>query len=119
MNSSVSVRTDAMSPAKPLMRVLIEDTELVFSCRAQQPILDAAFEAGVALPYACRRGICGLCAADLLQGHVAAVDALPLINERCTPTQVLLCRCTPADEAILLRPTSWQLLAKPRRLPTL
>lgn len=112
-------RCVSMTPpdTQPLAHVLITDTDWVIPCRPRQPILNAAYEAGIALPYACRRGICGLCAADLLEGTVAPIDALPMTNQQCLPSQVLLCRCTPVSETVKLRPVSWQRLAQPRRLP--
>jgi ferredoxin len=107
--------SDATRPSQ----VLIDGTPLTFACRAQQPVLEAAYEAGLALPYACRRGICGLCAAELIQGDVTPVDSLPLTNGRCDPNQVLLCRCTPAHGSITIRPAPWDPLTVARRLPPL
>lgn len=107
------------SDATPTSQVLIAGTDLTFVCRARQPVLEAAHEAGLALPYACRRGICGLCAADLLQGNVEPVDTLPMTNGRCSANQVLLCRCTPADGSITIRPAPWDRQAVTRRLPPL
>jgi len=100
-------------------QVSIAQTDIVVACRPGQPILDAAYEQGIALPYACRRGICGLCAAELVQGEVRPVDALPMTNAQCDAGQVLLCRCTPACDTITLRPSSWKRLVAPRRLPPL
>jgi ferredoxin len=100
-------------------RVVIAQTDIVFACRPGQPILDAAHEQGVALPYACRRGICGLCAADLVAGEVMPVDAGPMTNAQCRAGQVLLCRCAPASGTITLRPASWERRDPPRRLPPL
>ncbi len=99
--------------------VVIEQTDIVLACRPGQPILDAAHEQGIALPYACRRGICGLCAAELVSGEVMPVDAWPITNAQCGAGQVLLCRCTPASDTVTLRPTSWERRAVPRRLPPL
>ena len=100
-------------------RVVIEGSGQAFACRPGQPILEAGYAAGVGLPYACRRGICGLCAADLVQGQVTPIDALPMTNGHCSPTQVLLCRCTPAQAEVVIRPGSWEPLATLRRLPPL
>jgi ferredoxin len=100
-------------------RVVIEQTEFVFTCRPGQPILDAAHEQGIALPYACRRGICGLCAAELVHGEVMPVDAWPMTNAHCSAGHVLLCRCSPASDTVTLRPSSWERRVVPRRLPPL
>jgi len=107
------------SAAHHPLQVHIAGTDLTFVCQGRQPILEAAHEAGLALPYACRRGICGLCAAELIAGDVAPVDALPMTNGRCEPTQVLLCRCTPVKGAITIQPASWDRSTVARRLPPL
>ena len=99
--------------------MVIEGSGQAFACRPGQPILEAGYAAGIGLPYACRRGICGLCAADLLHGQVAPIDALSMTNAHCGPMQVLLCRCTPAQTEVVVRPGSWEPLATPRRLPPL
>jgi terephthalate 1,2-dioxygenase reductase component len=110
-----------MSTAAPpvSLPVLLADSDVVIACRPGESILEAAYAQGVALPYACRRGICGLCAADLLDGVVMPIDALPMTNAQCKAGQVLLCRCTPASAPVTLRPSQWELRAVRRRLPPL
>ena len=103
----------------PSLQVFIQDTDLSFPCRSRQPVLEAAHAAGIDLLYACRRGICGLCAADLVQGDVAPIDARPFTHARCRPEQVLLCRCTPVNGAITIRPSPWNRQSVARRLPPL
>ena len=103
----------------PETLVLMEGTDLSFVCTPMQPVLEAAYAAGIALPYACRHGICGLCAADLLQGTVVPVDALPITNAQCEPDQVLLCRSTPQGGPVTIRPSHWQRQQPVRRLPPL
>jgi ferredoxin len=100
-------------------QVILQDTGTAFTCLPGQPLLDAAYEAGVALPYACRRGICGLCAAQLVHGEVRPVDALPMTNARCSPSEVLLCRCTAVTQQVVIRPSSAQRMPVARRLPPL
>jgi ferredoxin len=108
----------ALAPPPP-SQVLLEDTGWHFACRLGQPVLEAAFAAGVTLPYACRRGICGLCAATLVQGEVRPVDDLPMTNARCGPSEVLLCRCTPVTDQVQIRPQSSQRPPVVRPLPPL
>mgnify|MGYP000216910784 CR=1 FL=1 len=67
-----------MKPALP--RVILHDTQTSFHCQPDQPLLEAAYEAGLALPYACRRGICGLCMAQLMGNEVLAqLQGLPTV----------------------------------------
>ena len=106
-----------MKPALP--RVILHDTQTSFHCQPDQPLLEAAYEAGLALPYACRRGICGLCMAQLMAGVVRPVDALPMTHARGGPDDVLLCRCTAVSPEVIIRPTSSQRMPAVRRLPPL
>jgi len=41
-----------------------------FNVEADEPILQAAIQAGVGLPYGCKDGACGSCKSRLLQGEV-------------------------------------------------
>jgi terephthalate 1,2-dioxygenase reductase component len=92
----------------PPSTVHIADTDIVFHCRPGQPVLDAAIQHGVILPYACRKGICALCAGRLMEGEVVAVDTLPFTHAACEPGQVLLCRCTPRPGSrITIVPRRW------------
>jgi len=89
--------------------IRIADTDVVFSCHPGQSVLDAAFKAEILLPYACRKGICALCAGAVTEGEVVAVDTLPMVNASCAEGQVLLCRCTPASGSdIVIRPLQWK-----------
>jgi CDP-4-dehydro-6-deoxyglucose reductase/3-phenylpropionate/trans-cinnamate dioxygenase ferredoxin reductase subunit len=72
--------------------VRVAGTQIVFSCRPGETVLDAAERAGYALPYSCRKGVCTSCAATLTEGS-AQVPGHP-------PTEapadgVLLCRAVP------------------------
>ena len=103
----------------PVGIVRLEGTDIQFPCAPGQPVLEAAFSAGIALPYACRRGICGLCAAQVMQGEVTPIDSLPMTNARCDATQVLLCRCSPAGQSLTVRPATWERQQQARQLPPL
>src|SRR5690349_16102776 len=87
--------------------VRIEGAELSFPCSTNQSVLDAALQAGIALPYSCRKGACGSCVAEIASGEVEGVNGACLTNETCAPGQVLLCMCAPQTD-LLIRPTSWK-----------
>jgi CDP-4-dehydro-6-deoxyglucose reductase/3-phenylpropionate/trans-cinnamate dioxygenase ferredoxin reductase subunit len=78
--------------AGTVLDVRVAGTQIVFSCRPGETVLDAAERAGYALPYSCRKGVCTSCAATLTEGS-AQVPGHP-------PTEapadgVLLCRAVP------------------------
>ncbi len=62
-----------------------------FEAEDNETILDAAIRQNVGLPYGCRNGRCGSCAADLLAGDVTYYGAPPALDEagagKCLPCQ--------------------------------
>ncbi len=88
-------------------RIAIEGADAAFACAPGQSVLDAALQAGIALPYSCRKGVCASCAGTLAAGQVVPLPGMALRNEACLPEQMLYCACTPASD-LVLRPASWQ-----------
>lgn len=86
-------------------QIHIGDGDISFACASGQSVLDAALQAGIQLPYSCRKGSCGNCAATVTEGQPAALPGLPLRNALCDPDQVLLCGCTAASD-LHIRPQS-------------
>jgi ferredoxin len=68
--------------------------------RTGRSILDAARDAGIALPSACGVGVCTTCVARVLDGEVAAADGelSPSARRRGF---VLLCMATPLGDCRL------------------
>jgi NAD(P)H-flavin reductase/ferredoxin len=90
-------------------RVRLENTDVAFEADAGQSLLDAALHAGVALPYSCRKGICGSCVGSIAEGEVRGLHGAAIRNDTCRPDQVLYCMCEPVGD-VVLRPVSWQRL---------
>ena len=89
--------------------ILIESTDVAFDCAPGQSLLDAALQAGIELPYSCRKGVCGSCAGSIAKGGVTGINGAATRNDTCSSKQVLYCLCTPTDD-IVLRPESWKKL---------
>lgn len=51
-------------------RIKLHPSDLEFMAEANESILDAGLRQGVMLPYGCRGGVCGSCAATVLSGQV-------------------------------------------------
>ncbi|NGO72468.1 2Fe-2S iron-sulfur cluster-binding protein [Streptomyces boncukensis] len=84
---------------------------LEFGCAPGQSVLDAAAEAGAALPASCRRGTCGSCRAAVTGGPYEHGSCSPqaLPPDRRERGEVLLCRTFPGGdrlEAALPYPSS-------------
>lgn len=71
------------------MRITVYPATLVFTVKGGQTLLDAATEAGIAVPAACRNGVCELCDARLLSGK-----ALNTRNQQTIPVtgRLMMCR---------------------------
>ncbi|MDB5816397.1 MAG: Ferredoxin--NAD(+) reductase-like protein, partial [Rhizobacter sp.] len=80
----------------------IAGTDLHFPCAHDQTILDAALQAGIEMPYSCRKGVCGNCAGGLASGEVSAPP-----SDVAGPGQVLYCQCLPQSD-LEITPVSWQ-----------
>lgn len=85
--------------------IQIADSDVRFACAPDQTVLDAALKAGIELPYSCRKGVCGNCAAQVRQGavaHVGAGNAYAL-----PPGQELLCQSRPLQDLEIVA-TQWR-----------
>jgi len=81
--------------------IRIAGTEVHFPCAAGQNILDAALQAGIEMPYSCRKGVCGNCAGNVVAGEV---DSPP--SEARPAGQHLYCQCRPLAD-VEIAPDAW------------
>jgi CDP-4-dehydro-6-deoxyglucose reductase len=70
-------------------RIIISPAGLRFSAATDQTLLNAADRAGIAVPAACRNGVCELCEARLVSG-----EALNTRNQQTIPVtgRLMMCR---------------------------
>jgi ferredoxin len=73
-----------------------------FDCKEDQFILNAGLVGGVALPFGCRMGSCGMCAGRLVEGHVDRADQLVLTDEQIEKGFVLLCKSRPRSDLVII-----------------
>ena len=83
--------------------IQIADSEVSFTCGSDQSILDAALKAGVQIPYSCKKGVCGNCAAHIEKGDFQRLLIWP---EAQLTGQELLCQCRPQTD-LVIKPTQW------------
>jgi len=74
-----------------------------FSCRADQPILQAASEAGLRLPFSCSSGACGTCKTKKISGQVEIKHAGGIRQREIDQGWVLPCCSKPLSDVTLDR----------------
>jgi NAD(P)H-flavin reductase/ferredoxin len=79
-----------------------------FDAREGQSLLDAAAEHGIEFPYSCRKGVCGNCRGQVLEGELIAGSegggpetGIQALNEH------LFCRAQAASD-LLIAPREWR-----------
>ena len=83
--------------------ITLADEDRQFACRADQTILDAALEQGIALSYGCRVGNCGSCMGSLLSGHIKYPQGQPggIGDSEVANGQALFCKAVPLGNVVI------------------
>ena len=84
-------------------RIELARSRQVLDCAADQTILDAARRAGLRLPSACSRGLCGTCKSKLVTGEVTMNHAGGIRQREIDQGQILLCCSTPRGDLVIER----------------
>ena len=82
-------------------QVTLKNHNVVLNVGADEPIYDAALEAGVQLPIACKYGGCITCAAKLVNGKVRQPKATALNKRQSKAGYVLLCVARPTMDCVI------------------
>nr|MDP2191449.1 2Fe-2S iron-sulfur cluster-binding protein [Rhodoferax sp.] len=88
-------------------QIQIDGTDVSFAAAADESILDAAARNGIELPYSCRKGVCGNCRGQVLEGSLLAGTAGGSHETGIrAPNEHLFCRAQPVSDLVIL-PRSW------------
>ena len=84
------------------VKIILDGNEYMIQVEDGQTILDAAIEAEIDPPFACRVAACCSCKAKLLSGQVHMDDDDPLSEEEIEEGFVLTCQSHPRSQDIIL-----------------
>ena len=85
------------TPASGLVRIQFAASRKSVEVLAERTVLEAAEEAGVAIPFECRSGICGHCKTRLLGGQVAMETQDALTASDRANALILACQARAVD----------------------
>jgi ring-1,2-phenylacetyl-CoA epoxidase subunit PaaE len=105
-NSSTPARPAAVAPALapegPQVTVVLDGKSHVLVVPPHQAVLDAAVEAGLDVPFACKAGVCCTCRAKVMQGSALMAKNFTLTAAECAQGFVLTCQARPTSDNLVL-----------------
>ncbi|WP_207532545.1 iron-sulfur cluster-binding domain-containing protein [Desertivirga arenae] len=81
--------------------IILDSTSTVIKVAPGNSILDAAIKAGIHLPYSCRGGVCGSCAAKCKSGSIYMSINEVLTDNDLKQDWVLTCTGFPEEDSVL------------------
>lgn len=84
------------------VKIILDGREYTISVNDDQTILDAAIDANLDPPHACRVAACCSCKALLVQGTVTMDDDEPLTQEEIDEGFVLTCQSHPTSDNVVI-----------------
>jgi ring-1,2-phenylacetyl-CoA epoxidase subunit PaaE len=84
------------------VKIILDGREHIITVHDDQTILDAAIDANLDPPHACRVAACCSCKALLVQGSVVMDDDEPLTQEEIEEGFVLTCQSHPTTDDVVI-----------------
>ncbi len=91
-----------LAPEGPLFTVVLDGKSHVLALLPHQAVLDAAVEAGLDVPFACKAGVCCTCRAKVMQGSAQMDKNFTLTTAECAQGFVLTCQARPTSTDLVL-----------------
>jgi len=82
-------------------QVTLSNSDITIEVGEDQPIYQAALDAGIQLPIGCNYGGCITCAAKLISGKVKQPNASALNKRQSKAGYVLLCVARPTTDCVI------------------
>jgi len=87
--------------SKQVFRIELTNAAIILEVGADQPIYQAALEAGIQLPIGCDYGGCITCAAKLITGTVRQPGATAINKRQSKAGYILLCVARPTSNCVI------------------
>jgi ring-1,2-phenylacetyl-CoA epoxidase subunit PaaE len=84
------------------VKVILDGREFEINVKDNETILDAAIDANLDPPHACRVAACCSCKAKLLEGTVKMDDDEPLTQEEIDEGFILTCQSHPTTDRVVI-----------------
>ena len=91
-----------LAPEGPQVTVVLDGKSHVLALLPHQAVLDAAVEAGLDVPFACKAGVCCTCRAKVMQGSARMDKNYTLTTAECDQGFVLTCQARPTSADLVL-----------------
>ena len=88
---------------RPGFTILFAASNRTIACPPHTPVLSAARAAGLRLPSACNKGVCGTCKSRMLSGAVAMTHAGGIRQREIDAGMILLCCARPTSDLVIER----------------
>ena len=90
-------------PKHPMTyRIILKPSDQSFAAQTDESVLHAGLRAGIAIPYGCRNGLCGMCKAKLLSGHIEySREPDGLTRKEVEAGYILCCQAQPREDLTL------------------
>ena len=89
------------APAAPTYSIEFARSGRIFTCRADEKILDAAYVAGLAPASSCGQGLCGTCKSTMVSGSVDMQHQGGIRPREIAQNKVLICCSTPTSDVVI------------------
>jgi len=91
-----------LAPEGPQVTVVLDGKSHLLALLPHQAVLDAAVEAGLDVPFACKAGVCCTCRAKVMQGSAHMDKNYTLTSAECAQGFVLTCQARPTSTDLVL-----------------
>ncbi|WP_163834170.1 hybrid-cluster NAD(P)-dependent oxidoreductase [Spartinivicinus ruber] len=92
---------DTTPRPKQSLSLLFDSWDVMVEGDNQTPLLEQAEQAGVAIPYMCRAGICGQCKVKVITGDYQRLADTPLSEAEKAEDIVLACSCLANSDLVI------------------